>query len=96
MTQILRWDPKDPQEVLDYRVDWSDRLEVGDVIVDSTWVRSGPDTALVLGVNSHDDSSTLLWLSAGTLGAEYRLTNHVTTQQGREMDATVRLKIREK
>ena len=32
----LEWDFKDPDEVLDYRVDWSARLD-GDTIASSTW-----------------------------------------------------------
>ena len=34
----LNWPDKDPDEVLDYCLDWSDRLGSSDTISTSTWI----------------------------------------------------------
>jgi len=37
--------------------------------------------------------STTVWLKGGVVGAEYELTNHVTTDDGREDDCTFFVRI---
>jgi hypothetical protein len=91
----LTWPPKDPDEVLDYQIDWSDRLS-GDTLLTSDWTISGDDSVLVEDSNSISGDSTIIWLSAGTLAETYDLLNRVTTTGGRTMDQTVKLKIRSK
>lgn len=88
----LSWDPKDPDEVLDYQLVWSDRL-LSDTISSSTWVV--PD-GLTEGTNSNTPTTTTVWLSGGTLGEAYELTNRVVTAGGRTMDQSVKLKIKAK
>ncbi|TJW14459.1 MAG: hypothetical protein E5W82_10815 [Mesorhizobium sp.] len=90
----LTWDPKDPDEVLDYVLDWEDRLD-GDTIVSSAWtipVGSG----LTINSTSFTDTTTTVWLSAGVLLTTYELLNRVVTAGGRTMDQTVRLKVKSK
>jgi hypothetical protein len=86
---MLLWPPKDPDEVLDYGIDWASRLDT-DTIATSTWIV--PD-----GITQTDDSNTTtattIWLSGGTLGEAYVFTNRVTTAGGRTMDQSVKLKI---
>lgn len=86
----LKWLPKDPDEVLDYLVDWSARLEA-DTIATSTWIV--PD-----GITADTDSSaaatTTIWLSGGTLGETYTLLNRITTVGGRTMDQSVKISIK--
>ena len=86
----LEWDFKDPDEVLDYRVDWSARLD-GDTIASSTW-------EVLAGLTKDSDTSgaddTTIWLSGGTLGDNYTLVNRVTTAGGRTFDQSVKLKVR--
>jgi len=88
----LTWPDKDPNEVLDYELDWSARLSDGDTISASTWIV--PD-GLTEDSNSNTTTTTTIWLSGGTLG-EYTLTNRVTTAGGRTMDQSVRLTVVEK
>jgi hypothetical protein len=94
----IAWpEPKDPDEVLDYELDWSGRLDGDDTIVTSTWtvpagLTEGPDPDSV----SDDGTKTVIWLSGGTLAANYDLLNRVVTAGGRTMDQTVRLKVRAK
>lgn len=73
---------KDPDAVLDFGFDWSEWLDsdISEVISTSTWtVPSGID-----GDNeSHDDSTTMIWISGGTAGATYLITNKITTSAER-------------
>lgn len=85
---------KDPDAVLDYKVDWSAWLPTGDTIVASTWT-------VPVGITqatpppSFTDSTATIWLSGGTLGDTHEIVNHVTTAQGRQDDRTIRVVIRE-
>jgi len=96
---------KDPSEVLDFSIDWnrsgegkpdgSGWLNTGETITASTWtVETGltqttPTPSQVAG-------KTTIWLSGGTTGGRYRVTNHVTTSQGRQGERTIRIDVRDK
>jgi hypothetical protein len=55
----VQLEPKDPDAVVDYRIDWSDRLN-GDTIAISTWtVPSG----ITKDSDTHDNTTTTIWLS---------------------------------
>ncbi len=88
----LEWPFKDPDEVLDYQLDWSSRLGT-DTISTSTWIV--PD-----GINKNSDgkssTATTIWLSGGLINTAYNLTNRIVTAGGRTMDQSVRLKIKAK
>lgn len=89
----LSWPFKDPDEVLDYSIDWSGRLSGDDTISLSVW--TVPDGI----TNEEEDKSgatTTLWLSGGSEGQTYSFLNRVTTVGGRVMDQTVTLKIKSK
>lgn len=90
----LSFDPKDPDEVLDYKLDWTERL-AGDTIVSSIWQMS-PADGLVIDRHSFTVTETVVWLSEGTLGATYELLNRIQTDGGRTFDQTVKLKVRAK
>lgn len=97
---IKQWDaPKDPDEVKDYRVEWSDGLD-GDTIASSSWSIGVADEAvgheLEVDSDSFAASSTTVWLSGGTTGLTYRLLNRITTAGGRTLDQTVKLVVRSK
>lgn len=93
----LFWPYKDPDEVLDYSINWADRLDV-DTISTSVWMLAAntPDANLAFGVNSYSNTATVIWLSGGTLGKDYHVTNRITTAAGRTMDQSVKIKIRHK
>lgn len=88
-----KWSDKDPDETLDYNVNWSPRMTSPDVIVTSQWI-----VPAGLTVENEDmaDDSTTIWLSGGTLAANYEVLNRVTTAEGRIMDQTVTLKMKTK
>ena len=93
----LSWStPKDPDEVLDYQIDWSTLLGT-DTIITSTWVfADAQDNALVMDSNTHTTTTATVWLSAGTAGTTYQLTNRITTLGGRTRDQTMKLKVKDK
>lgn len=89
----LKWPDKDPDEVLDYEINWSDRLD-GDTISSSTWIL--PDDGVEKESDTSTTTATTIWLSGGTLGETYELTNRVVTAGGRTMDQSVRIKLKAK
>jgi hypothetical protein len=92
MMPAVLWTLKDPDEVLDFELDWTDRL-VDDTIDTSVWVV--PD-----GITKDSDSNTTThtkaWFSGGTLGTVYEIVNRIVTEGGRTMDQTVNLPVRSK
>jgi hypothetical protein len=94
------WPPKDPDEVLDYQIDWADeekgpRLETGETLLTSVWTVFSGDVV----IDSSEFVSTGLstvWLSAGTAGTAAIMRNRVTTSEGRTYDYAARVRVRSK
>lgn len=92
----LIWPYKDPDEVLDYEIDWADRLD-GDTIDTATFsLESGSDAGLTLDNESNTTTTATVWLSGGTVCLEGLINCRVVTAAGRTMDQSVRLKIKAK
>jgi hypothetical protein len=90
----LSWPFKDPDDILDYYVDWSNALdEEGDTISSSTWIIP---TGITKNSDTKADLVSAIWLSGGTIGQRYSLTNRIVTSGGRTMDQTVKIKIKAK
>lgn len=88
----LTWPFKDPDEVLDYILDWTDRLGT-DTVATSTWT---VPTGITQNSDSATTTTTTIWLQGGTEGESYSFVNRVVTAAGRTMDQTVRLKVKSK
>lgn len=88
----LHWPNKDPDEILDYTIDWSARL-LEDTILTSIWIL---DTGITEVTSSSGTQDTTIWLSGGTIGNSYHVLNRITTNGGRTMDQTVIIKIKSK
>lgn len=96
---------KDPAEVLDYSIDWdrsgagaaaaSGWLDVGETITDSVWTVPTGITQTTPAPSQAAGKATI-WLSGGTSGAHYDVTNHVTTSQGRQGERSIRIYVGEK
>jgi hypothetical protein len=71
---------QDPDDVLDYAFDWSAWLDL-DAIATSIWAST--PAGLTLASPSHLDGVARVWISGGTLGASYLVTNTLTTAGGR-------------
>jgi hypothetical protein len=90
---MASWPAKDPDEVLDYEIDWTKRLD-GDTIATSVFEVAVGDA--VVDSDSNTTTATTVWLSGGTLDETCEVLNRITTAGGRTMDQTVKLKIKAK
>ena len=89
----LSWPYKDPDEVLDYELDWSTHLDTGDTISSSTWT---VPAGLTKNSDTNGDSTTTIWLQGGTEGTTYTLLNEIVTAGGRTEQQSVTLSVRSK
>lgn len=88
---MLIFPNKDPDEVLDYTIDWLPRTQ-GDTIATSVW--SLEDAAgLTIDSSSFTANGTTVWLSGGTAGEVGVLLNRITTTGGRTLDETAAVSI---
>ena len=92
---------KDPAAVLDYRFDWAaltngtgetDWLATGETISTSTVTAT---SGLTVDSSSIVSGSTAVvaWLSGGTAGQAYEVTNRIVTSGGRTDERTITLKV---
>lgn len=81
---------QDPDAELDWIWDWTDWLAPGEVISTSVFTVSA---GLNLDSQSHTNASATAWLSGGTPGTPYLVSNRITTNQGRtdERSRTIRV-----
>ena len=79
------WPQAASTELLDYTLDWSTWLPVGDAISTSNWVATG----LTSSSASISGNKTTIWLTGGTAGSDYTITNTITTTGGRTGAKTV-------
>lgn len=85
---------KDPEAVLDYAVDWGADYLSGDALTDSRWTVSPAEAGGVEVVSSrHDPRQATVQVGGGLAGRVYRLTNHVTTAEGREDSRSITLRV---
>jgi len=85
---------KDANAVLDYTLDWSQWLTTGDNLATSTWI-----TAPGLVIDSdvlEADNTTTVWLSGGTAGMTYIVTNRITTTGARTEDRSITVFVTER
>lgn len=88
---------KDPQAKLDYSVDWTageggSWLQTGETITASTWTVPAGITQST-PAPSFTGTKTTIWLTGGTVGVNYAVVNHITTNQGREDDRTIHIHV---
>ena len=86
---MLKWPDKDPDEIADYMIDWTNRLD-GDTIATASWVvPSGitEDSAV------NDATTATIWLSGGTAGSTYILLSRVVTAGARTLEEAIALKV---
>ena len=80
--------------VLDYTIDWTKWLdEVGDTIETSTWI---VPTGLTKVTETNTTKLATVWLSGGTVGMNYTVTNRITTAAGRADDRSITIRVRER
>lgn len=89
-----RWNPKDPQETVDYRHDWATELDAGDTIATSEWELIGAGVSQTTATNT--TTAAVVWVSGGVAGEEALLVNTVTTAGGRTFQRTSVLPIQQR
>ena len=83
---------KDPNAVLDYSTDWT-RWLAGDQIAASEWI---VPSGLTKMADSKTATSATVWLSGGTAGQSYTVTNRITTAAGRTEDRSFTIRVEER
>ena len=81
---------KDPDAVLDYKMDWTAWLGETDVIVASSWEVDSNE--IVVNSDSFTDTDTTVWLSGGLNRKKYLITNSIETDDGRKDDRSFLIK----
>jgi hypothetical protein len=81
---------KTPEEDLDYKGDWAAYLEPAETISTSAWV---VPEGVVEGATFTNPSYTTIWLSAGSAGNTYVVSNEVLTSLGRTAVRSFKLNI---
>jgi hypothetical protein len=102
----FKWPPKDPNEILDYSVDWS-RWLAGATISSVIWYvddASNVKTAFTSGIvvnGLQNVSQTIsgdvatINLGLGTNNAEYKITCSMTDTTGNLAERVIRIKIKD-
>lgn len=83
---------KDPSAILDYAIDWSTWLG-SDTIATSTWSASA---GITINSNTNTTTRATVWLSGGTAGNTYQLTNTITTAGGRTDQRTIAVEVKDR
>ncbi len=89
---------KSPSALLDYSFNWSDWLSTDETIADSTWVVEDIDGQPTIEDDGLDADAVIatVWLSGGTDGASYRVTNSITTDRGRGDSRTIKINCKDR
>lgn len=83
---------KDPNAILDYTINWAPFLGV-DTISTSAWIVPSGITNVT---DTKTTTTTTIWLSGGTIGSFYDLTNRIVSVGGRTDDRTIRVRIKDR
>lgn len=91
----IKWLSKDPDEVLDYRHDWSALLADNEDVAGQPGCEVPADSGLVVDSTSMDGAFQTVWLSGGNVGS-HKLTLSITTTGGRVFEEGVTLPVKER
>lgn len=91
---ILGTFEKQPADVKDYDIDYSQWLTTGDGIASATVTVDG--TGLVIDSYFLDPISVKVWISGGVTGAKHKVTVTVTTDDGRVLQHEFVIKVKDR
>lgn len=83
----------DVNAVLDFAWDWSNWLSSLETISSSTATAS---PGISINSTTNTTSKVTVWLSGGTAGRSYTVTNLITTNQGRTDERTITIRVVER
>jgi hypothetical protein len=81
---------KDPDAVLDWKWDWTNWMNANETISSSTFVA---DAGLTIDSSANGVTTTTVWLSGGNPGEPYRVSNKITTNQGRTDERSITIRV---
>lgn len=84
---------KDPDAVLDWVWDWNEWLDDGETISTSTFIAS---VGITVTSTSNTTKTATVWLSGGTAGQVYQVTNRISTSVGRTDDRSITIRVTER
>lgn len=85
---------QDPDDKLDYQIDWTTFLTDGETV--SSYTLTSSDAAFVISGDSEASGVVTYWVTGGTDGSNYKVTCHIVTSAGREKDATDTFLVRQR
>jgi hypothetical protein len=80
---------KDPNAVLDFSIDWAAWLGSDTIDTDPADCAWTVPAGITSTLQTNTTTAATIWLSGGTLGAEYDLVNRIVTAGGRTEDCTI-------
>ncbi|WP_321397376.1 hypothetical protein [Emcibacter sp.] len=90
---------KDPAAVVDFSIDWgSNYLLDGEDIASSSWSVFPEDVDQGLVIDQEPvpaNGATAVFVSGGVTGVIYRLTNRISTSQGRTDERSLTIRVEE-
>lgn len=86
-SNVTQWPNKDPDDILDYAIDWSDLIG-DDTIASHEWV---VQDGITLDRFELSGNVAIAWLSGGVAVRSYRITSRITTAAGRRIDRSASL-----
>ena len=84
---------KDPDAVLDWVWDWNEWLDDGETISNSQFIVS---VGITVDSESNTTKTSTVWLSGGTAGQVYQVTNRIATSGGRTDDRSITIRVVER
>lgn len=84
---------KDPDAVLDWVWDWNEWLDEGETITTSSFIVS---VGITVDMESNTTKTATVWLSGGTAGQVYQVTNRIVTSSGRTDDRSITIRVAER
>ena len=84
-----------PNDVLDYDVNFTDFLSDGDVIVGATVTVAPLGLTVTAPVVIDSSRRVKLWVQGGSSGVTYKIDLRITTALGRVKEDEVRMRIKE-
>lgn len=81
---------KDPDDILDYSINWGDWLG-SDTISAVDWI---VPPGMTMQSSEFTTTVTTIWVSGGVDGVTYSIVCRITTAAGRQVDRTVNLKVK--
>lgn len=103
-----RWPNKDPDETLDYSIDWSRFLGEGVTITDVEWyvnnasnvktlLASGATVNTIQNVSqTNTDTVATINIGSGTANVDYKFYCRITDSTGSRAERVVKLRVKER